>query len=664
MKSLEEAAPVRATAASEGRAAPLLLVLGTALAVGGEVVFLRIAPNSPGEGPMQALGGALLIAGALLFGFATRRASMAPARLDFQREEVSRPASRRWNRWTIGWLLAAIALSAGAVILFMGSGETPIVVAMWLASIVALFAAQLRRVALERPRITGEGLLHLGILAALLLAALIMRAYELTTLPYNFDGDFASVGLQARSIATGQEQRIFAYGWAAIPMLGYYPAAITMALFGTGLAGLNISGVIGGLLMIVGIYLLGRDLFHPRVGLIAAALMTVSYAHLAASRQACYLDPVVFLVFAVYFFVVGLREGRWGATVASGLLTALCIQAYYSGRIVIFIVGFVLVYLIVFRRAWLRARWWTVAMWAVALLIALGPMLVVFARDLNGFMSRTREVFILSPEVVTHMQGVYQVTTVPEMMLQQLRHTALMFNYYTDTSTQFGFPRPFLDPFTMTLFVLGIGFALFQLRRFGAALILAWTVLGLLVGCLLTANPPFWPRLLILLPPVALLPALALDAIYERMKRWLERFGSAAGLLVPAALAAILVVVGSSNWNTYVEVKGRYATSRTRIGRYLADQPPSASGYLISRDMGFSDREFEFLAPGRLVADLKPEQIKGDIRRVGEPTLLILTAEQGELMQTLPGMFPGGSAETHPGNAPGEVAFYVFRLPR
>jgi hypothetical protein len=628
-----------------------LLVLGTGLAVAGEVVFLRIAPNSPDEGFMQALGGALLTAGALLFGFATRRASMVPARLEFPREGVSRPAFQHRGRWAIGGLLAAIALSAGAVGLFMRSGEAPIVVAMWLASIVALFAAQVRRLRFERPRVTRDGLLF------------IMRAYALTTLPHNFDGDFASVGLQARAIATGQEQRIFAYGWAAIPMLGYYPAAITMALFGTSLFGLNSSGVIEGILMIVGIYLLGRDLFHPRVGLIGAALMTVSYAHLAASRQACYIDPVVFLVFAIYFFVVGLREGRWGATVASGLLTALCIQTYYSGRIVVFIVGFMLVYLLVFRRAWLRSRGWTVALWALAVLIALGPMLVVFARDLDGFMSRTREVFILSPEIVKHMQGVYQVTTIPEMMLQQLRHTALMFNYYTDSSTQFGFRRPFLDPFTMTLFVLGIGFALFHWRRFGAVLILAWTVLGVLAGCFLTANAPFWPRLLILLPPVALLPALATDAIYERMKRGLERLGNAAGLLVPAALIAILVVVGISNWNTYVEVKGSYATARTDIGRYLMDQPASTLGYLVSQDMSFRDREFEFLAPGRLVSDLKPEQIKGDIPRVGKPTLLILTQEQSKLMETLPRIFPGGTAETHAGNSPDEVAFYVFRLP-
>ena len=58
-----------------------------------------------------------------------------------------------------------------------------------------------------------------------------------------------------------------------------------MKVFGDGLAGLNASGVIEGLLLIVGVYLLGRDLFHARVGLFAAAVLAISYAHLAASRR-------------------------------------------------------------------------------------------------------------------------------------------------------------------------------------------------------------------------------------------------------------------------------------------------------------------------------------------------------------------------------------------
>jgi hypothetical protein len=95
----------------------------------------------------------------------------------------------------------------------------------------------------------------------------------------------------------------------------------------------------------------------------------------------------------------------------------------------------------------------------------------------------------------------------------------------------------------------------------------------------------------------------------------------------------------------------------------LVEQPDSTKAYLVSTDFGYRDREFEFLGPGRLVGNLAPQQVMPGIAPVGTPTLLILTAEQSELVQQLPRLFPSGSAEVHTGNSPSEIAFYVFRLP-
>jgi 4-amino-4-deoxy-L-arabinose transferase-like glycosyltransferase len=415
-------------------------------------------------------------------------------------------------------------------------------------------------------------------------------------------------------------------------------------------------------LIIVGVYWLGRDLFHPRIGLIAAALMTISYAHLAASRQSVYIDPAFFLLFAIYFLFVGIREGRGLVIVVSGVLTAFCLQVYYPSRIIVFIVGAMLLYLFLFRRNWFWTRRWMILLWGLATLVALGPMLVVFAQSFDAFMSRTREVFILSPEIVKHMQGVYHVDTVSAMLLQQARHSALMFHYYTDTGTQFGFSRPFLDPFMAPLFTLGLGYALFQWRRFGAALVLVWTVLSVVVGCFLTGNPPFWARLMILLPPTMLLAALALNVIYELVNLDLERIGLAQLPLAPAFLVLCMIWVGVQNWNTYVELKGTYGTSRTFMARYLADQPPTTRAYLVSEGFGYQDREFDFFAPGRLVANLTPEQVESKISSAGTPTLVIVTPERADILQQLQKHFPSGSVETHTGNSPNEIVFYVFRL--
>lgn len=641
----------------------IAILLSLVLVYGGQFILLRTNAGMPDERMRQAWAGGMLIAGALLFGaFAPRISSLLP-RLEFPVENPLPTISLWRNRWTLGWSLAAAVLSALGILLFSAMKENLIVVILWFVSILALGIAQIKNLPITRPRVGPEERIYLAGLVGLLLIALITRIYHLSTLPYNVDGDFASVGLQARALLTGEQRQIFAFGWAAIPMLGYLPSWLSMSLFGNNLAGLNAAGVIEGLLIIVGVYLLGRDLFQPRIGLMAAALMTISYAHLAASRQSVYLDPVVFLVFGIYFLFVGLREGRGLAIVVSGLMTTFCALVYYPSRIIVFIVGSMLLYLLLFRRKWLWSHGWMILLWVLAVLVTLGPMLVVFAQGFDAFMSRTREVFILSPDVVRHMQGVYHVDTVSAMLLEQARHSALIFHYYTDTGTQFGFRRPLLDPFTAPLFTLGLGYALFHFRRFGSALALTWTLLSVVIGCFLTGNPPFWARLMILLPPDMLLAALALNVLYGLVQRGLERVGSWATLLAPAATVLCLIVVGVLNWNTYVELKGSFATARTLIARYLDDQPPSARAYLVSQEFTYKDREFDFLVPGRLAAGITPEQAEADIPPVGKPTLLVVTPEYGALIEQLQQHFPNGSAETHLGNSPNEIAFYVFRLP-
>jgi hypothetical protein len=124
-----------------------------------------------------------------------------------------------------------------------------------------------------------------------------------------------------------------------------------------------------------------------------------------------------------------------------------------------------------------------------------------------------------------------------------------------------------------------------------------------------------------------------------------------------------LIVVGVLNWNTYVELKSTFATARTLIARYLEAQPASARAYLVSQEFNYQDREFAFLVPGRLVAGLAPDQIQTELAPAGQPTLVIVTPEQSAVLPRLQQLFPNGSAETHIGNSPNEVAFYAFRLP-
>ena len=536
-------------------------------------MLLKTHADAPTAGELQAIGGSMMILGGLTFGLWVRTYRALDAAVPASEPEVS-PSVPMPRYWKLGlWMSAVAALSA--MILFAAQGEDPTVLAAWLAGIVILMAAQLWGTRRSWPHVARGERVYLAALLLLLAAALVTRTYHLATLPYNLDGDFAEVGNQARALATGQQRQIFGYGWAVIPTLGYLPPWITMLLFGTGLVGLNASGVIEGLLIILGVYLLGRELFSARAGLLASALLTVSYTHLAASRQAVYIDPAFFMLFATYFLLIGLKRTQGWAVVASGIMTALCMEMYYSGRLIVPFAALALLYGLLFHRVWLFSRRRSLLAWFVAVLITLGPMLVVFARQPGALAEHTKEVFILDPGIVRHMEGVYEVNTIRDMLLQQVRHTALLFNYYPDKGTQFALTLPYLDPFGAVVFTLGIGYALLKWRQLGAWLILTWIALGVVFGCFLTVNPPFWPRLIILLPPVALAAGSSFDLLYEYVRVRVNHFGRPASMALPVIVALAFFGMGILNWNAYVDAKGTFALPRTRIARYIADQPAS-----------------------------------------------------------------------------------------
>lgn len=623
----------------------------------------------------MAIGTLATVAGMVLFALAAVPPDPALSVFGLRSKARLPVAPLLAQRWTLLWLAVALGGYGFSLIRFVQAGESRAVVLAWLLAIAALLISQwsprrrtARPVRPVRPVQRSQPVerVYLITLAALMLLALILRTYRLTTLPLDLDGDFASHGLQARALATGLEPYLFRFGWANIPMTGFLPAALTMKVFGTGLAGLDAAGVIEGLGVILGVYLLGRQLFHPRVGLLAAALLTISYTHVHFSRTSEYIDSVFFMVYAVFFLVLGLQRGRGWAFVLSGLATAFSLQMYYSGRITLFVIAAIGLYLLLARRNLLAARWQGGVVWIFALLAGLGPMLIVFLRDWEGFVSRSREVFLFTPAVLEHLRNKYQVESLGGILWEQAKRTALVFHVYVDTSTQFGLQRPILDPVSSALLALGAGYALAHLRRFGHFLLIAWLGLILVLGLFLTNNAPFWPRLLGLLPPAALLAGLAVERIYTPLVDWSRQRGLAwVRPLAIAALVAGMAVVGVHNWNTYVESKGSWAMTRTRIGRLLAATAPQTQAFLVADPYSYDDREFQFLAPGRLAGNLNEEQVRaGEIPvSATAPTLIVLTPNHAGLLDVLRLRYAGGAAAPQPDNDPGSLGFYVFTIP-
>jgi hypothetical protein len=335
---------------------------------------------------------------------------------------------------------------------------------------------------------------------------------------------------------------------------------------------------------------------------------------------------------------------------------------YYSGRAVVFLIAMTIPLFVFRSREWLLARWRELVLLALATIIVLGPMLFLFVRDRDAFASRSREVLVFTPAALQHMKSGYGVKSLAAVLSQQAQRTALLFWTYTDTSTQFGARRAFLDGFSAMALTLGIGYAVFTLRRLGSALSLSWLLAILFLGCFLTINPPFFPRLAMLVAPAALLGGVALDRLSFSVEALLSRLSRLLGRLVPGvALAIAFTLTGIANWTWYEKSFKSWATSSAHLARYLAARP-GFHAYSVGVPYWWAlSREFRFLSPGQLVGDLDPALVEQGQFDASET--LVLSPDRASLAAALQSRFPDAVVESHPGNSPGEVAFFVFRRP-
>ncbi len=536
--------------------------------------------------------------------------------------------------WRYGLLILATLLYGVSMGAFARQGNSLLVYGTWAASVLALLAAYMPE-QWHWPRIRWGETATVTVLLGLGFA---LRFYDLTVLPLKVHGDMASVGLQARDILEGDFPGWFSLGWATIPMWGYAHEALTMLLFGDSLFGLRMSAVMAGMASLLGVYMLGREAWTTRVGMLALAALAIDVVHIHFSRIPSYIDPVPWMVWALFLTVRGLRRRSPTAWALAGFCTAVAVNMYFSGRLIIFILVFFLLYLAVFHLSLLRQNREGLLAFALAFTFTFGPMLIVVARHLPEYVSRARYVSLADPGVYQHLLGKYQVSTLREVILEQVQRTFLTFQYYGDTSTQFGYAHPMLSPWLVPFFLIGVGVATGRLRHVGNILLSLWLALGLVLGSVLTVDAPFWPRLVVITPANALAIALGMQWVIAVLgaKRWWRHN------LVLLILMGIMGWAGWQNWTTYTSVAKHVSGKNDFVARViqtLGERPAC----FIRGEHTLSEREFQFLLHGRADREIDPKRWEEDARACVKAGGVVIALESERyIVDYIAARYPGG----------------------
>jgi 4-amino-4-deoxy-L-arabinose transferase-like glycosyltransferase len=425
----------------------------------------------------------------------------------------------------------------------------------------------------------------------ILLVALGLRLYQLSTLPPGLTHDEANHGREAIGILNGIYLYFFPLNYGSEPLYSYTVAAF-MGVLGRNVFALRLVNVVFGVAAIA----LTAVWAAPRLGhspaerrltaLLGAALMAVSFWPLASSREALRAGMLpFFMALAVWFFwrVLETRApDGWpaGLTVRRGRLVwlvlglALTIVAtyhiYLAARVTWLLFPLYLAYLAVvfpaiFRRAWAPV----LAGLGVAALLAVPMALYLRA----------------NPEMQTRLgmlDGPLEQITGGDWLpvLINARDALLAFVWpgFGDQFLAYNIPgRPVFDAVSAVFFVLGVGLCLWRWRSPLYAFLLLWLLVGI-APSLITGPTANTTRNLAALPAVYLLAAVGFAApatwLAARLSPAAHRWGR---LAITVAAVGWVAWAGWQSatdyflrWGGSAEVRGAYQHTLVEALDYLA----------------------------------------------------------------------------------------------
>ncbi len=463
-----------------------------------------------------------------------------------------------------------------------------------------------------------EWRLRLSWTALALLVILVVGAYfrlaALDSVPPEMTSDHVEKLLDAQRVLDGTYQVFFPNNGGREPLQMYLVAAFSV-ISGLGMQFLTLKWVsaLEGLITLPILWWMGREIIgeeQPRlgniVGLLLAALVAVSYWHVALSRLALriVLTPLV-MALVLIFLARAMRHNRRTDFLKAGMALGVGVYCYQAMRMAPVVVALGVGLALFFQlRRWPDRRRMVgnlaaLAIISMAIFVPLGRFMIEYpnlfwmrtAGRLFGddvIMETNPETGVITERNATLEDRLNAFNANLPVLGQNIRNVLLMFNWKGDVAWINGAPnRPAMDAVTGTFLILGLAAWVVRLiRRRDAVdwLIVPGLFIMLLPSALSIAFPvenPSATRTSGALPFAYLLAAYGLAALLTLLPRTL-RWPGARVLSVSLAIILLAAAFGTNSQLYFGEYRERYdvaAQPYKLTGRILRGFAESSGSY-------------------------------------------------------------------------------------
>ena len=416
---------------------------------------------------------------------------------------------------------------------------------------------------------------EITILIGLLLAAFALRVVSLDDVPPGLRYDELQNHLMASRVLAGERPLYFSESWGHEPLYHYWQAA---SLHGVGESdwSLRLPSVFLGVLAVAATWLVARTLFGRRVGLLAAAFLTVSFWGIFYSRIGSRVGATtLFVALMVYFLWQTARlnlprldqSPRLVQSVLGGLFMATAVYIYVAGRVTFGIFAGFVIYLALFHGRAFRQVWPRFLLFGVVGVVVAAPLFI----ELRKQPALEQRLDLLNAPLDALKQGD------PRPVLDLSVRAWGMYVVQGEQDWLFNVSgRPIFAGITAVFFLLGLGLAGWRWRQSRYALLLIWLLMG-------TAPAMLAPPEASLTHTIAAQPAayILLAVGVALVWRWLAKrrpiLGTllAGGLLFYAAISSGIAYF--STWANNEEVRELYQGGITAVADTIIAQPPSGA---------------------------------------------------------------------------------------
>jgi len=489
------------------------------------------------------------------------------------------------------------------------------------------------------------------IVAAITLAAGVLRFWALGDVPFGVHGDEAHAGLDG--------MRVLREGWIGVytpsalgqPAGHAYLTAPFLEIFGTSAFSLRLPFALVGLAAVPLAYAVFRLQANRTVATIAAILLATSLWHFHFSRVAHWsiTYPTVELL-VLLFWTLGMRDGRWRWFILAGATLGLGLYTYNVYPI--FVIAFaiwVALYTLLSRRGD-KFRPWAMrvtAAAAVSVLVAM-PLFIYIADGSNHYFEHYNQYYEHFSVLATDAFEQGDTGERIDIVTNQVEKWVGAYGWkgvqdYTDGA---GANRePMFDKLTVALLVTGVAYAAWNWRKTPHLMALLFFLTIPLTSVLQINSHYRGP--LGAAPFVLFIAALPLAWFWQRSGtlqrpvQWATRLGVVAVL---SFIAYTSVHTYFGKWDDSGNFRFVYTEEISAASEYLSALPGEPYAYFLSDRWSYDYETRRFLAPenpgeDRSVKFGKRQDFEIDRTR---DSVFLLLAPYMEKLEAIKSAYPGG----------------------